>query len=97
MRPESIDHTGFAPRRHACAQGRRSAVIVEAMTSLALVLSLFVAVTAVTIGIARADGLAATAKEPHARIAAAILFAVVLVGMSGLTALLSRHDAKAGR
>ncbi len=96
MRPDRIDSTGFAPRRGARAHGRRCAIIAQAITSLALVLSLAVALTAVTIGIARADGLAAAAEDPHARIAAAVLFALVLVGMGGLTALLCGGDARRG-
>lgn len=96
--PEIIDGTGFAARPHARGEGCGSAVIAQAIASLALVLSLAVAVTAVTIGIARADGFPLVAEDPPARIAAAILFGLVLVGMGGLTALRpARHSARRTR
>lgn len=92
-----IDHTGFAPQRRVRVRGRRAAMVAEAIASFALMLSIAVAVTAVSIGIARADVLAAATGEPAARVAAAILLAVVLVGIGGLSALLSRSEAKSGR
>ena len=98
MSPEIIDHTGFAARPHARAEGCGSAAIAQAIASLALVLSLAVAVTAVTIGIARADGFPLAPEDPPARIAAAILFGLVLVGMGGLSALRpARHSARRGQ
>ncbi len=96
MTLDTIDCAGFAPQRHARAQGRRAAAIAQVITSLALVLSIAVAVTAVSIGIARADALAAAAEDPHARVAAAVLFALVLGGIGGLTALLSHGEATHG-
>ncbi len=91
-----MDRTALA-WAHMRADACGSAVLAQAIASLALVLSLAVAVTAVTIGIARADGLAAAAAIPQARFAAALLFALVLVGMGGLTALVSRGAPRAGR
>ena len=98
MRLETIDidHTGFAPERNTHAQVRRTAAIAQVITSLALALSIAVAMTAVSIGIARADVLAAAADDATARVAAATLLALVLVGIGGLTALLSRAEAKSG-
>jgi|SRR5215472_1952551 len=92
-----IDHTGFAPQRRVRVRGRRATMVAEAIASFALVLSIAVAMTAVSIGIARADVLAAAVEEPTARVAAAILLALVLVAIGGLTALLSRSEAKSGQ
>jgi hypothetical protein len=88
MTLDRIDRTGFAPRRHECVHGRRSTVVAQLITTVSLVLSIAVAATAVSIGIARADGLAAVAEDPNAHIA--ILLSLVLVGMGGLTAFMSR-------
>jgi hypothetical protein len=92
-----IDHTGFAAQRRVRLSSRRAAMVAEAIASFALVLSITVAMTAVSIGIARADVLAAAAEDPTARVAAAILLALVLVGIGGLTALLSGSQAKSGQ
>ncbi len=86
--------TALGSWAQVCADARGSAVLAQAIASLALVLSLAVALTAVTIGIARADGLAAAAQDPHARFAAAILLALALAGMGGLTARMSRGSAR---
>jgi hypothetical protein len=59
---DRIDSNGFAPRRHVRARGRRSAMLAQLITSVALVLS--IAAAAVSIGIARADSPAATARDP---------------------------------
>lgn len=91
-----IDRAGFAPQRRTRVQVRRTAAIFQVITSLTLVLSTVVAMTAVSIGIARADALVAAAKDPTARIAAAILFALVLLGIGGLTAVLSQAEARSG-
>jgi hypothetical protein len=48
--------TGFAPRHRDRAVIRRSGLVVQAIATVALVLSLAVAATAVSIGIARAQG-----------------------------------------
>ena len=92
-----IDRSGFAPQRPACAQVRRTAAIFQVIISLALVLSTVVAMTVVSIGIARADALAAAAEDPTAHIAAAIPFALVLVGIDGLTSLLSHGRSEVKR
>ena len=94
MTLDTTDRTGFAPRREMQAQGRRATMIAQFITSLALVLSIAVAVTAVSIGIARADTLSGAAEDLHSRLAAATLFAIVLVGIGGLTALLAHSGSK---
>ena len=64
MTPDSIDQAGFAPRNHARVRGRRSRMLAQLVTSVALVLSIAVAATAVTIGIAHAVGIASCTVKP---------------------------------
>jgi hypothetical protein len=94
MTPDRTDRTGFAPHRCERANGHRSTAVAQLITSAALALSIAIAATVVSIGIARADGLAAVADDPNAHIAAAIVLA--LVGMGGLIALIGRTRAKPG-
>jgi hypothetical protein len=54
---DQIDQAGFAPRSHA--RVRRSTMMAQLITSVALMLSIAVAATAVSIGIAHAGGGAA--------------------------------------
>lgn len=55
MSPETTGHTGFGMRPGQRAHGRRSHLIVELIATVALVLSIMVAMTAVSMGIARSD------------------------------------------
>jgi hypothetical protein len=57
MRLDGADQNGFALRSHACV--RRSRMMAQLITSVALMLSIAVAATAVSIGIAHAGGVAA--------------------------------------
>jgi hypothetical protein len=81
---ERIDRTGFAPPPSVRTRSHRSTAVAQLITSVALVLSIAVAATAVSVGIARADGYPAVAEDPTTHVA--VLFALVLVGMGGLTA-----------
>ena len=62
MTLEGIDQAGFAPRSHA--RVRRSTMMAQLITSVALMLSIAVAATAVSIGIAHARGVAAGTVNP---------------------------------
>jgi len=93
MTLDRIDRTGFAP--HGCERvGHRSTAFAQLVASAALALSIAVAATVVSIGIARAEGLAG-ADRANASVAAAIVVAIVLVGMVGLTAWVNRGRARA--
>ncbi len=72
--------------RAASARKRRSIVCVELITTAALALSTAVAVTAVSIGIARADVVGAVAKGEGAPFAVALLIGLLLAAMGELTA-----------
>jgi hypothetical protein len=73
--------------RHACAP--RSIAFVQLITTAALALSTAVAVTAVSIGMARADVIGAVAKGDSAPFAIALLIGLLLSAMGGLTALVA--------
>ena len=62
MRLDGIDQVGFAPR--SPARVRRNTMMAQLITSVALMLSIAVAATAVSIGIAHAGGVAAGTVDP---------------------------------
>jgi hypothetical protein len=63
------------------------------VTTIALAVSLVIAATAVSIGIARADTLVPIAESGGGRFALAILLGLVIAAMGGLTAAMV-HDGK---
>ena len=67
----------------------RPVAVVQLIATAALALSTLVAVTAVSIGIARADVLGAHADTGSATLAIAIFIGLLLSGMGGLTALMA--------
>jgi hypothetical protein len=68
----------------------RSILFVELVTSAALALSTAVAVTAVSIGMARADVIGSVAHGDGASLAIAIFMATLFAAVGGLTALMAR-------
>ena len=74
-----------AEARQACAPRHRSVAFVELITAAALALSTAVAVTAVSIGIARADAISGAIKGDGE--AFALLIGLLLAALSGLTTL----------
>ena len=92
--------TGQAGWEHAAPKARgpkqRSVARVELITTAALALSTAVAVTAVSIGIARADVIGAAARGEGKHFAVALFVGLLLSGMGGLTAIMAngpaRHD-----
>jgi hypothetical protein len=73
----------------APAPKRRSVACVELFTTAALALSTAVAITAVSIGIARADVLGEVAKGDGAPFAIALFFGLLFSGMGALTAIMA--------
>lgn len=67
----------------------RSAARVELIATIALALSTLIAVTAVAIGIARADVFGAQADIKAAPFAIALFLGLLLTAMGGLTALMT--------
>jgi hypothetical protein len=74
------------------APKHRSIAFVELITTAALALSTAVAVTAVSIGIARADVMGAVAKGDSAPLAIAVFIGLLLSGMGGLTAIMASGE-----
>ena len=62
------------------------------ITAVTLVLSLVIAFTAVSIGIARADTIVPFGGGGNGRLALAMIVGVVIAGMGGLTAALMHND-----
>ena len=77
--------TGAAKRRFARA---------ELIATIALAVCLVVALTAVSIGMARADTLGIIAETESGRLALAIMLGLIMVGMGGVTALISASSGK---
>jgi hypothetical protein len=75
--------------RQACALKHRSIAFVQLITTAALALSTAVAVTAVSIGMARADVIGAVAKGDSTPFAIALLIGLLLSAMGGLSALVA--------
>ena len=70
--------------------GRKCRILgIELFATLALVVCLIVAATTVTIGVARAQTLADFDRGDHAQYAVALFFGAVMVGMGGLTAMVT--------
>jgi hypothetical protein len=82
------------PSAHTSATKHRSIAFVELITTAALALSTAVAVTAVSIGIARADVTGAVANGDGAPFAIALFIALLLSGMGGLTAVMAADDTR---
>jgi hypothetical protein len=62
---------------------------VELIATMALVVCLIIAVTAVSIGMARAQAFANFDRHDHAPFAVALFFGAVMAGMGGLTAMVA--------
>ena len=73
--------------RQASPPKQRSIALVELITTAALALSTAIAVTAVSIGIARADVVGAVTIGDGTPLAVALSIALLLAAMGGLTAI----------
>ena len=77
------------------APASRPAARVELIATIALALSTLIAVTVVSIGIARADVFGAQANPDGAPFAIALFLGLLLSAMGGLTALMAREPRHA--
>jgi hypothetical protein len=85
--PKDVVPNDFVPKH-------KNVACVELITTAALALSTAVAVTAVSIGIARADVIGTVAKGDSAPFAIALFIGLLLSAMGGLTALLATEPRK---
>ena len=96
MSVDRTGRTGFAPNRRERVRGRRCTILAQLIAITALAVSIAIAATAVSIGIARADVVGPVADDAGSRFAVAILFGLVLIGMGGLTAFITRNSLLGG-
>ncbi len=95
MSPDPTARAGFArPSNYRRPYRHRSAMLAQLIATSALVVSIAVAATAVSIGIARADALAPI-DAYGVTLATASIAAVVLTGLGGLTAI-AAHERTRG-
>jgi hypothetical protein len=87
---KAFTRSNRAASSQALGSKHRSILSVELVTSAALALSTAVAVTAVSIGMARADVIGAVTHGDKASLAIAVFMALLFSGMGGLTALMAR-------
>jgi glycerol uptake facilitator-like aquaporin len=86
----SIEHATSG----ASASKHRPVASVELIATVALALLTLVAVTAVSIGIARADVFGARAHADAAPLAIALFIGLLLSAMGGLTALMAGEPTR---
>lgn len=82
---------GFASPVTERNSSKRRSIGIELAAMLGLALAFIIAATAVSIGVARAQGLGAVAEDSGAPLALAVLLGLLLAGMGGLTALAARE------
>lgn len=78
---------GFASPTAGNKAARRRTAAIELLATLTLAVSLIIAATAVSIGMARAQAFGAVGERDGAPLAVALFFGAVLVGMGVLTAI----------
>jgi hypothetical protein len=74
----------------------RPVALVQLIATAALAVSTLIAVTAVSIGIARADVFVARADSEGAPLAIALFIGLLLSGMGGLTAIMADDHRRQG-
>ena len=85
----------YDDRALAAADARKRPIApVELVATIALALSTVIAVTAVTIGIARADALNVHADGGQGTFAIALLIGLLLTAMGGLTAIMAEGSRR---
>ena len=88
--PTGIKHEA----RHGPAPRHRSIALVELITTVALALSTAVAVTAVSIGMARAEVVGAVTSGDGTPLAIALCIAFLLAAMGGLTVIVAANPRR---
>jgi hypothetical protein len=91
-----VGRAGFGPAVSGRKAVSRRARALEAIATAALALALVVAMTAVSIGIARADTASLFTRGDGAPFALALFLGLLLAGMGGLTALAARRRSARG-
>jgi hypothetical protein len=89
MPKKLLARAGTPDSRQVSAPKHRSIACVDLILTAALALSTAVAVTAVSIGIARADVIGAVTNGDATPLAIALSFGLLLAAMSALTAIMA--------
>ena len=84
------------PMRRDRILKKRGRAITGLVTSIALLVSIVIAGTAISIGIARAGSLTAIASADHDPLAIAVFLALVFAGMGGVTAAFALRRSPSG-
>ena len=88
-----IQSAGFAsPAGRALGSDRRTAAFAELVATVGLALSVLLAATAVSIGVARADVATNVIDNESGLFAVALLLGLLFIGMGGLTAISLPHS-----
>jgi Na+/pantothenate symporter len=88
MRHEDVQDSGFtAPASRALGQERRTVAVAALIASVTLALSTIVAVTVVTVGIARAGAVDSVIDNEGGLFAIALLLGLVFIGVGGFSML----------
>ena len=87
---ELTERVGFT-HPHAGMSVKQRVVAVQLMAMVGLVVCLVIAVTAVSIGVARAETLGAFADRGSTSFAVALLLSLMFAGMGGITAVMARE------
>jgi hypothetical protein len=82
------------PMRRDRELKKRGNTFAGLITGIALLFSIVVAVTAVSIGIARAGALAAAAEGESNPLALAAFLGLIFAGMGGITAAIAMRDPR---
>jgi hypothetical protein len=87
-----IEDAGFAaPSGRMLGQERRTVAVAQLLATLGLALSTIVAVTVVSVGIARANVASAVIDNEGGLFAVTLLLGVLFIGLGGLTLLHLPH------
>lgn len=87
-----IESAGFTPPAgRALGSERRTVLFAQLVATIALALSVVVAATVVSIGVARADVATNVIDNEGGLFAIALLLGLLFIGMGGLTALSLPH------
>ena len=87
-----IQIAGFtSPAGRALGNERRAAILAELVATIGLAVSILVAATVMSIGVARADVATNVIDNESGLFAIALLLGLLFIGMGGLTALSLPH------
>ncbi|MEP7032155.1 MAG: hypothetical protein ABI830_14565 [Pseudolabrys sp.] len=92
---EDIESTGFiAPAGRALGDERRSVAVASLIATAALAISIIIAATVVSVGMARADVAGNVIDNEGSLFVITLLLGLFFIGLGGLTVLSMPHKPK---